>query len=64
MQNCSHSKTELIFIQETDMNQYTGEYEIPSHWEYEEKYTYEDLNIHEYRCTQCGEYHLTACGYY
>lgn len=55
MSNCSHTKEESVYIEENDLNPYTGEYEEHAHWVNENIYTYEDINIYEYRCTQCGK---------
>jgi hypothetical protein len=53
--SCKHQK--LVAVKTLFYNQYTGEECIDRKWEWED--TFEDLDVHRYKCTQCGE-----IGYY
>jgi hypothetical protein len=60
--NCSHTKTKQTWVT-TD---YWGE-ETEGKWESETVSTTVDLDLHRYKCTQCGEvmyYSGTAKEYY
>jgi subtilisin-like proprotein convertase family protein len=48
--NCSHTKTKQTWVT-TD---YWGE-ETEGNWEFETVSTTVDLDLHRYKCTQCGE---------
>lgn len=48
--SCTHTSTRERWVT-TD---YFGE-EIDGEWEYTEKSTTVDIDLHRYKCTQCGE---------
>ena len=52
---CTHTRS--VTVDNSYVDDWTGE-KVYS-YEYEERYTYEDIDLHRYRCTQCGE-----IGYY
>lgn len=49
---CTHTKEVREWVDEYEIG--WGMYE-PSHWHYSTQYTTEDIDLHRYRCTQCGE---------
>lgn len=49
---CSHQKTTERWINE-DRDDWGSI--IEGHWEYETRHTTVDLDLHRYKCTQCGE---------
>lgn len=53
--NCSHAYSSSKYVIDKDYNHYTGDEIDNSHWEYEEVGTYVDINIHQYKCTQCDK---------
>ena len=53
--SCKHQT--LVEIKTTTYNVYVGEYETDYEWVW--KSTEEDIDLHRYKCTQCGE-----IGYY
>jgi hypothetical protein len=50
--NCTHSAEKSFWVDEI-VNDW-GDTE-PGHWEYETRYTTVDIDLHRYKCTQCGE---------
>ena len=61
--SCNHQRQ--VAVKTALYNQYTGEEYIDRKWELED--TFEDIDIHRYKCTQCGEigyYSGTAKDYY
>lgn len=55
MNNCKHELQ--VSVDYKIYNQETGEDDIIT--EYETRSTFEDIDLHRYKCTQCGE-----IGYY
>jgi hypothetical protein len=55
MTNCTHTRTiEAKWIENPDYDPYYDD--DYGYWEEAyEQYTYQDIDIHRYRCTQCGE---------
>ena len=53
--DCPHSHSSSKYVIDNDINPYTGDEIDNSHWEYETEYTYVDISIHQYKCTQCGK---------
>ena len=53
--NCSHVYSSSKYVIDKDYNHYTGDEIDNSRWEYEEVGTYVDINIHQYKCTQCDK---------
>ena len=49
---CTHKRETSEWIPEFEND--WGDIE-PGHWHYSEKLTYEDIDLHRFRCTQCGE---------
>lgn len=49
---CEHSKVISQWI-----NEYVDDWgtTVDGHWEYYTDSTIEDIDLHRYRCTQCGE---------
>jgi 5-methylcytosine-specific restriction endonuclease McrA len=61
--SCKHQT--LVEIKTTTYNNYIGEYETDYEWVW--KSTEEDIDLHRYKCTQCGEigyYSSAAENYY
>lgn len=52
---CSHVYSSSKYVIDKDYNHYTGDEIDNSHWEYEEVGTYVDININQYKCTQCDK---------
>jgi hypothetical protein len=53
--NCKHQR--LLEIKTPVYNQYTGDESVDIRWEWEDTFT--DIDLHRFKCTQCGE-----IGYY
>ena len=49
--SCRHERTTERWVEEEDW--YSGE--MIGHWEYNTEYTTVDIDLHRYKCTQCGE---------
>ncbi len=61
--NCKHKR--LIQVKTPVYNDYTGDESIDVSWEYIS--TFEDIDLHRCKCTQCGEreyYSRAAEDYY
>lgn len=48
---CSHKYTREVWVEEEDW--FSGE--IEGEWKTETVYTTVDIDLHRYKCTQCGE---------
>ena len=51
--SCKHYSRTQHWI-DGAFNDWTGEYDS-GHWEWEEKSTTVDIDLHRYKCTMCGE---------
>ena len=49
--SCNHQRTREYWVEEEDW--YSGE--MVGRWEYTTEYTTVDIDLHRYKCTQCGE---------
>ena len=49
--SCNHTRDTSRWVETEDW--YTGE--MVGEWEYSSENTYEDIDLHRYKCTQCGE---------
>ncbi len=47
---CDHQRTTERWVEEEDW--YSGE--MIGRWEYNTEYTTVDIDLHRYKCTQCG----------
>lgn len=50
MMPCNHTRDTSRWVETEDW--YTGE--MVGEWEYSSENTYEDIDLHRYKCTQCG----------
>lgn len=48
---CKHEYTRSVYVEEE--NYYSGE--VEGRWEYTTESTTVDIDLHRYKCTQCGE---------
>ncbi len=51
--NCTHSKEKSYWVEDDDW--YPGHGGSTGQWEYETVSTTVDIDLHRYKCTQCGE---------
>ena len=49
---CNHQKETSRWVEDDDWYENCT---ATGHWEYFTDQTYEDIDLHRYRCTQCGE---------
>lgn len=50
---CNHTTEKSYWVEEDDW--YPSHGGSTGHWEYETVYTTVDIDLHRYKCTQCGE---------
>jgi hypothetical protein len=48
---CRHTRDVSTWVDEFEND---WGYVEPGHWEYSSEYTTVDIDLHRYRCTQCG----------
>lgn len=52
---CTHTRTRSIWVENPEYVPGYSDLDSPGHWESTDEYTYEDIDIGRYRCTQCNE---------
>ena len=60
--SCNHTREQQVWVEREDCDGY-----MEGEWEWQTEYTIEDIDLHRYRCTQCGEtmyYSSAAREYY